>query len=134
MLQRNYSNKMLSDIINDMMETTIKTNKYNDPAVNIAEEKENFKIEIAAPGLTKDQLKVEINKDSLIVFAEENKDENQKYVKREFYYGNFKKVYHIPEKVNRDKISASYTNGIFTIELPIKEEAVDRGPVQIAIS
>jgi HSP20 family protein len=116
------------------METTIKTNKYNDPAVNIAEEKENFKIEIAAPGLTKDQLKVEINKDSLIVFAEENKDENQKYVKREFYYGNFKKVYHIPEKVNRDKISASYTNGIFTIELPIKEEAVDRGPVQIAIS
>ena len=56
--------------------------------------------------ISKEQLKVELNKDSLIVYAEEAKNEDQKYIKREFNYGNFKKVYHIPEKVNKEKIES----------------------------
>lgn len=133
MLVTNYTNKMLSNVLNDMFETKDE-NYCNNPAVNIAEGKENYTIEIAAPGLTKEQLKVELNKDSLIVYAEEVKNEDQKYIKKEFNYGNFKKVYHIPEKVDKEKIMATYTNGIFLITLPKREEAIDKGPVQIAIS
>ena len=43
-------------------------------------------------------------------------------------------MYHIPEKVDRKKIAATYSEGIFTISLPIKEDAIDKGPVQISIS
>lgn len=134
MLLTNYTNRMLSDILNDMLETNEETNYYGNPAVNIAEFKESFAIEIAAPGLNKDQLKVELNKDSLIVYAEKAKNDEAKYIQREFNFENFRKVYQIPDKVDREKISANYSNGIFKISLPKREEAIDRGPVQIAIS
>lgn len=134
MLLTNYKNRMLSDVMNEMLSTSAENSYYNSPAVNISEGKEDFKIEIAAPGLTKDQLKVELNKDSLIVFAESDSKDEQKYLKREFNYKTFRKVYHVPEKVDKEKIAATYTNGIFTITLPKREEAIDKGPVKIAIS
>lgn len=134
MLRSNYTNRMLADVLNHMLETEVENKTYSNPAVNVAERKEDYIIEIAAPGLSKEQLKIELNKDSLIVYAEEMKNEEQNYIKREFNFGNFRKIYHVPEKVNREKISAKYADGIFTITLPKREEAIDRGPVQIAIS
>ncbi len=105
------------------------TNKINTniPAVNIEETDEGFVLELAAPGLSKDKFDLELDNDVLVISSETssvNEDkENRKYTRKEFSYGSFKRTFAVPETVNGNDISASYENGILTINLPKKEEA-----------
>lgn len=105
--------------INDRVQT--KT-----PAVNIAETENEFHIELAAPGLKKDDFKINLDKDVLSVSVEkksETTDETKKYSKREYSYQSFVRSFTLPESVDHSKIDAEYTDGILKLSIAKKEEA-----------
>jgi len=95
------------------------------PAVNISEAETSYQIELAAPGLKKEDFKINLEKDMLSVSAEkksENTEEGKTFSKREFSFESFTRSFNIPESINVANIQANYENGILTINLAKKEE------------
>ncbi len=98
------------------------------PAVNIMENDNEFQVEVAAPGMKKDDFKIELDNNVLVISSErehkeEEKDEKGNYCRREFRYASFRRSFTLPEgKVNVDKINAKYTDGVLQIHLPKREE------------
>ena len=120
------------------------------PAVNIMENNDEFRIELAAPGLKRDEFKIEIDNGVLTISSEkkteheESDNENSKgnkqgdnnaprYTKREFSYTSFRRSFSLPETVNSDNIGAKYTDGVLTLTLPKREEAKPKPARQIEI-
>lgn len=103
------------------------TASHTIPAVNITESDAVFDLAVAAPGMDKKDFKIELEKDMLIISAqqevkEEEKSEDQRYTRQEFSYHSFKRAFHLPEKlVNHEAISATYKDGILHIVIPKKE-------------
>lgn len=94
---------------------------YSVPAVNIRENDDSFKIELAAPGLNKEDIKVSLDKDVLKISSEsESKKESddKNFRRKEFGYTSFCRSFSIPENVDTEAIKASMTNGILSVELP----------------
>ena len=109
----------------------------NTPAVNIKETDKDFMIELAAPGLVKDDFKIDVDNDVLSISCEKEKkdeDKDNNYVRREFSYCSFKRTFSLPESANVEKIKAKHKDGILTIDIPKKEEAKAKAPRQIKIS
>ena len=107
----------------------------NRPAVNVIESNDNFKIEVAAPGLTKKDININVEKDMLSISAEREikQKEGETYSRKEFSYDNFKRTFQIPETVDASNIKASFKNGILEITLAKKEEAKELPPRAIEI-
>lgn len=108
----------------------------NMPAVNIVEEKDDFRIEVAAPGLDKKDFKIDLNNNVLTISSEKNDEKEEKserFMRREFSYSSFKRSFTLPETAQVDKIVANHKNGILQITIPKKEEARVKPPRQIAI-
>lgn len=97
------------------------------PSVNIMDTENSFEIEVAAPGMTKKDFKVELNNNILTISTEnENskESETENYTRKEFSYHSFLRSFRLPEnKVDGNKINAKYKNGILFVSLPKKEEA-----------
>ncbi|HET6245217.1 MAG: Hsp20/alpha crystallin family protein [Bacteroidetes bacterium] len=97
------------------------------PGVNISEDNENFFVEVAVPGYTKEDIKVEMNNHILTISAEKKEEEvmevEKTFTRREFSYGSFSRTLALPETVREEKIKAKYENGILRFVLPKKEEA-----------
>ncbi len=96
------------------------------PAVNIAETENDFLIEMAAPGLKKEDFKINLDKYVLSVSAEKkaaNNQEVKRYNKREYSYSSFVRSFTLPDTANQEKISAEYVDGILNITVAKKEEA-----------
>lgn len=94
------------------------------PLANVAETKEEFKVDLSAPGLNREDFKVEIEDGALVVSAEkqeENKEEKENYKRREFSYNSFCRSFQLPENVSEDKINAKYENGMLHITIPKKK-------------
>ena len=106
----------------------------NQPSVNIVEEADQHIIHLAAPGLTKEDFKIKIDKDHLIISSEKEQTEAGKFTRKEFNYSSFKRSFYLPKEVNKDGISAEYNNGILSVTLLKKEEAKEKDPVTIEIS
>ncbi len=109
------------------------------PAVNIREDENSFKVEMAAPGLKKDDFKVTLDNGVLTVSTEkrqenEEKDADGKYTKREFSYQSFSRSFSLPDSVQYEKIDARYQDGILYLTIPKKEEAKRKAPKVINIS
>jgi len=108
------------------------------PSVNIKESIENFEVEVAAPGFTKDDFKIELKHDLLTVSSEkeiENETkEGQHFSLREFSYQSFSRSFSLPNTADSEKIGAKYENGILRIMIPKKEEAKPKPARQIAIA
>lgn len=112
-------------------------NRNNIPAVNVIEGKEEFKIEVAAPGLAKDDFKIHLDNNVLSISANQeikNDEEGERYTRREFSYTSFERAFTLPETVHGEKISASHKNGVLTIHIPKKEEAKVKPSREIAIA
>jgi HSP20 family protein len=97
------------------------------PAANIAENDNGFQIEIAIPGLNKEDFKINLEKDQLsVTTGRQNEDsgtaENKKYNRREFNYAVFSRNFTLPETVDINKIQAEYKDGILLIQIPKKAE------------
>ncbi len=95
------------------------------PAVNVLEKEHEYLVEVAAPGMTKDEFKVNLDEDENLVIALEKEtkkeqDENKKmhYLRREFSYSQFRQTMILPDDVDKEKISAKVENGVLTVVLP----------------
>jgi len=111
--------------------------RFTDPAANIIENNESFQLEIAAPGLVKDDFKINLDNNILTISAEiedEKREEGKNYSRKEFYYGSFSRSFTLPKTIDLDKIKADYDNGILKIALPKKEEAKVEMKKEIKIS
>ena len=108
------------------------------PAVNIRESNENFVVEMAAPGLTKNDFKVELDGNLLTISSEKEdrheEKEGEKYSRREFSYQSFQRTFQLQKDVvDAEKIEAKYENGVLHLVIPKKEEAKQKPPRMIEI-
>ena len=106
------------------------------PAVNIITSDDQFDIELATPGNKKANFKIEVEDDVLIISSEivsQSDDTETSYERKEFGYNSFQRSFNIPESVNTDKISATYKEGVLTVSLPKKEEALPQPKKLISI-
>jgi len=107
------------------------------PEVNVIENAEEFKIDVAAPGLAKDDFKVDLHNNVLTISSEKevrNLEEKEKYVRREFSYSSFQRSFSLPDSVNQEKISAQHKDGILTLVIPKRDEAKEKPKREIKIS
>lgn len=95
------------------------------PAVNIVEDKNDYKVSLAVPGMKKDDFNIDVEGNMLTISCEkeENKEvKDEKYNRREYSYSSFSRSFTLPEEVNREKIEAKYEDGLLKLMLPKKEE------------
>jgi HSP20 family protein len=109
------------------------------PAVNIKETADNYEVEVAAPGMTKKDFKVELNGNELTISSErtnQNEErEGERYSRKEFSYQSFQRTFTLQKEVmDIDKIQAKYENGLLHLLIPKKEEAKQKPPRLIQIS
>ena len=101
-------------------------NSNSVPATNIRENEKKINLELAVPGMKKEDFKIKVDGNLLSISAEkkiENEEENEKFARKEFYYGTFCRSFSLPKSVEIDEISANYEDGILKIEISKKEEA-----------
>lgn len=122
-----FFNSSISDVVGaDMI--------LSNPAVNIKETDEFYQLELAAPGLAKEDFKLKIEKNHLKISAElksENEESENKFVRREFSYQKFHRSFRLAENIDTESINASYNEGILSIALNKIEQ---KDSIQIAIS
>jgi HSP20 family protein len=108
------------------------------PAVNIKETADAFEVEMAAPGMKKEDFRIELDNNQLIITSEKENREEQKdgerYSRREFSYQSFRRTFQLPkEVVDSENIQAHYENGLLNLVIPKKEEVKQRPPKMIEI-
>lgn len=109
------------------------------PAINVKESEKDYTVELAAPGLTKDDFNVNIDNDGNLHIKIENKsnkkDEDKKshYLRREFSYSKYEQTLLLPDDVEKDKIAASVNHGVLTVELPKLVKVEEKTARQIEI-
>jgi HSP20 family protein len=138
-VRRNERMPLFSDLFNDLFETVNMPDvtRGTVPSVNIIENDDNYRLELAAPGLKKDDFKISIDDDRLTVSSEketESTDKQEKYTRKEFSYSSFMRTFTLPEMVDSEKISAKYEDGVMTVLLPKKEEAKPKTPREVKVS
>ncbi len=109
------------------------------PAVNIRENKDSFIVEMVAPGMKKDDFKVELDDNMLTISSEKNMQDEIKdgenYTRQEFSYQSFQRTFQLPKNVvDADKINAKYENGLLQLTIPKREEAKQKPRRMINIS
>ncbi len=138
-----FAARQLTSLLDDVFNKPIGQAGYNSewaatmPSVNITENDEAFLLELAAPGLTKEDFKITLNNDQLeITVSKEHKSEEKeegKWYRKEFNYSSFKRSFNINDSINTENIIAEYLNGILKLTLPKKEEAKPKAPKTISI-
>lgn len=125
------SQNWLPSIFNDFFDNDwMEKANATAPAINVLENEKEYKVELAAPGMTKEDFDVHIDEENNLVISMEKKNEkkedekNGRYLRREFSYSKFQQTMILPEDVDKEKISATVNNGVLDIELPklVKEE------------
>ena len=122
--RRNYNQNWLPSIFNDFFDNDWMTKAdATAPAINVSESDKDYKVEVAAPGMTKDDFNIHLSENDELVISMEKKNEtedkeNKKYLRREFSYSKFEQRLVLPEDVEKDKINANVSDGVLTIELP----------------
>jgi HSP20 family protein len=145
-----------NNLFDELLGPDFKTGLLNEsesirPAVNILESKKEFGIEVAAPGLAREDFSINLEKEIITISASNTTDKSEttgksvttedgkaeadhkEYTLREFGFSSFKRSFKLPKSVNGESISASYENGVLKIVLPKKEEAVEKPARHISI-
>ncbi|GHN00816.1 heat-shock protein [Cytophagales bacterium WSM2-2] len=133
---------LLEDFFNrDWVDSTLANRSYSAtlPAVNVIETNDDFIIDVAAPGMKRDEFKVELDNNVLTISSQreekqQQQDEARNYTRMEFNYQSFQRSFTLPEnKVEGEKISARYVDGILHITVPKKDDAKVKPIKQITI-
>lgn len=128
----NKSNNALLPGFNDVFDAVFNDTFFNDrmvarvPAVNISETEHNYHVELAAPGLKKEDFKLNLERNNLSISVEqasENQDNQKNYSKREYSYSSFVRSFTLPESADDSQIDATYTDGVLRIDIAKREEA-----------
>ncbi len=120
------SQNWLPSIFNDFFDTEwMNRTNATAPAINVIETDKDYKVEVAAPGMTKEDFNIHLTENNELVISMEKKNEtkeedkdNKKYLRREFSYTKFEQALVLPEDVEKDKIGARVNDGVLTIDLP----------------
>ena len=107
------------------------------PKVNIKEGDNAYVLEVAAPGIAKEDFNIQLDDGLLTVSSEkkeEKEEENKKYYKREFSHQTFKRSFRLPENVDVENITANYADGVLSIQVPLAQPAEADQPKLIQIS
>lgn len=118
----------LPSIFNDLFDNHWVVNSNTTPAINVTEDSQKYEVEVAAPGMTKDDFRIHVTQDGELVIGVEKKMQNQdkneekKYLRREFSYSKFEQTILLPDNVERSRIGAKVSDGVLTIVLPKKTE------------
>ena len=115
----------LPEVFNDLFDNEFltKTNTTS-PAINVVEKDNEYDVQYAAPGMTKDDFKVSLDDNGDLVINMEKKEENNEekkhghYLRREFSYSKFQQTMVLPDDVEREKINASVVNGVLKVNIP----------------
>jgi len=132
MKRQNWLPTIFNDLFDEEWPVT-KMNRRSTPAINIVENRQNYCVEVAAPGLCKKDFKVEVNADNELVISlekhEHKEDQNPEkeheegtYLRREFSYSSFQQRFSLPDDVDKSRISAKAEHGVLHIVLPKREE------------
>ncbi len=135
--RRNFRPFYMGSIFDDDFFPVMSKSTNSLPAVNIWEDDKRFVLDLAVPGIDRKDLKIDINEDLLTISSEtknESVENRDGYKRKEFSYSSFSRSFQIPENVNRDKIEASYKDGILSVALPKLEEEKSRISRQVKIS
>lgn len=137
-INRRYVPAYWDDFFNDSFfsNTLSAARTGTSPAVNVVEEEQLFRIEVAVPGMSKEDFRIDLDNDLLTISSEKKaeKEENeQNYMRREFNYSGFKRSFQLPDTIDVEKIKAKVESGILSIQLPKREEVVQKAPKQIEI-
>jgi len=129
----NNRNQSLLPGFNDVFDSIFNDTFFNDrmvvrvPAANISESENNFHVELAAPGLKKEDFKLSLDRNVLNISVEQRGEDNnnnqRNYSKREYSYSSWVRSFTLPESANADNIEASYTDGVLKIDIAKREEA-----------
>jgi len=107
------------------------------PAVNIRESEDNFVLDVAAPGLKKEDFKINLDNNVLTISSEqknESEEKIEKYTRKEFFFNAFSRSFTLPKTIDLDKIRADYKDGVLSISLPKREDAKVAVNREIAIA
>jgi HSP20 family protein len=125
-------NSSLLPGFNDVFDSIFNDTFFSDrmvsrvPAVNISETENNYHVELAAPGLKKEDFKLNLENNMLNISVQQsaNQEDNQKnYTKREYSYSSFVRSFMLPDSADDSQIDATYTDGILRIDIAKREEA-----------
>ena len=124
---RKYNNQnWLPTLFNDFFDNNwMEKANATAPAINVMEGEKDYKVEVAAPGMTKEDFHIHLSDDNELVIEMEKKNESKeeekngrKYLRREFSYTKFQQAFVLPEDVEKENINASVNDGVLTIDLP----------------
>jgi len=107
------------------------------PAVNIKEDEKKYSLELAIPGINKNDLKIDMKEDVITISSEmkkESEENSDGYKRKEFSYSAFSRSFYVPENVNKEKIEASYKDGVLSVTLPKEDEQKSKISKTIEIS
>ena len=135
-------NTWMPEVFNDFFDNDwmIKANATA-PAINVIENEKDYRIELAAPGMSKEDFNIKLDEENNLVISMEKKNENKeedkkngRYLRREFSYSKFQQTMILPDDVDKDAISASVEHGVLTVDLPKQTpEAVQKTEKHIEI-
>ena len=133
-------NTWMPEVFNDFFDTDFMGRaNATAPAINVKESDGEYTVELAAPGLKKEDFNVNIDRDgNLHIHMEskaEHKDEDKKshYLRREFSYSKYEQTLLLPDDVDKDRIEAKVNDGVLTVNLPKKENKTDNAMKQIEV-
>jgi HSP20 family protein len=129
--------RMLENFLTDVPSIFRSDFTETTPAINVMEKDDSYLVEVAAPGLKKEDFKVNLDNDILTISSEkEIKTENRdgRFTKKEFSYSSFERSFTLPNTTEAEKIEAKYENGILGIKIPKKEIAIRKPAKQIKIN
>lgn len=133
------TNDWMPSVFNDFFDTDFMPRiNATAPAINVIETEKDYKVELAAPGMRKDDFQVHINNEGNLSIKMESKKENEqkekgRYLRREFSYSKYEQTLILPDDVEKDKISAKVTDGVLTVTLPKSEVKISDPTRQIMI-
>jgi len=131
----------LPDIFNDFFDNSwMERPTYTAPAINVLENEKEYEVELAAPGLTKEDFKVHVDEQNNLHIEMEKKAENKegkkhgRYLRREFSYEKFQQTLLLPDDVDAEKIEAKVEHGVLNVLLPKVQKIEKPNPIkQIAV-
>ena len=118
---------LMNEFFNDDFGLNFFNRNYSVPSVNSIENNDSFEIDLAVPGMKKEDFSIELNDKILLISSESsNNTENDNMRLNEFNFSSFQRSFRVPDSVDQDKIKANYKNGILKIKLPKRKENISK--------